>query len=160
MVTCICWWTECLQRSLTTKCGECHKSLYTKIHPWDIFILGRRQSQDEGGVRRLPGGHSGYPCPLCRGEKSNHLNFKTTGLWWMALINQNLMPHCLRLRAPVYDEFFLWPTTIFFCVCFFNAKTKCSILLHPKTIVEGCLYLKGNGLLWSDSVMGYYGARA
>ena len=31
-------------------------------------------------------------------------------------------------------------------------------LLHPKTIVEGCLYLKGNGLLWSESVMGYYGA--
>ena len=23
-------------------------------------------------------------------------------------------------------------------------------LLHPKTIVEGCLYLKGNGLLWSE----------
>ena len=22
-------------------------------------------------------------------------------------------------------------------------------LLHPKTIVEGCLYLKGNWLLWS-----------
>ena len=34
------------------------------------------------------------------------------------------------------------------------------ILLHPKTIVEGCLYLKGNGLLWSESVMGYYGASA
>ena len=33
-----------------------------------------------------------------------------------------------------------------------------SMLLHPKTIVEGCLYLKGNGLLWSESVMGYYGA--
>ena len=39
-------------------------------------------------------------------------------------------------------------------------------LLHPKTIVEGCLYLNGNGLLWSEhnwllwseSVMGYYGA--
>ena len=37
-------------------------------------------------------------------------------------------------------------------------------LLHPKTIVEGCLYLKGNGLLWSEHnwllwnerVMGYY----
>ena len=40
------------------------------------------------------------------------------------------------------------------------------MLLHPKTIVEGCLYLNGNGLLWSEhnwllwseSVMGYYGA--
>ena len=39
-------------------------------------------------------------------------------------------------------------------------------LLHPKTIVEGCLYLKGNGLLWSERngllwsecVFGYYGA--
>ena len=30
-------------------------------------------------------------------------------------------------------------------------------LLHPKTIVEGCLYLNVNGLLWSESVMGYYG---
>ena len=33
-------------------------------------------------------------------------------------------------------------------------------LLHPETIVEGCLYLNVNGLLWSESVMGYYGARA
>ena len=30
-------------------------------------------------------------------------------------------------------------------------------LLHPETIVEGCLYLNVNGLLWSESVMGYYG---
>ena len=43
---------------------------------------------------------------------------------------------------------------------------KSVLFLHPKTIVEGCLYLKGNGLLWSEhnwllwseSVMGYYGA--
>ena len=33
-----------------------------------------------------------------------------------------------------------------------------SSLLHPETIVEGCLYLNVNGLLWSESVMGYYGA--
>ena len=26
------------------------------------------------------------------------------------------------------------------------------------TIVEGCLYLKGNGLLWRESIVGYYGA--
>ena len=51
---------------------------------------------------------------------------------------------------------------MFFFV-FFNSKTD---LLHPETIVEGCLYLnvngllwsERNGLLWSESVMGYYGA--
>ena len=30
--------------------------------------------------------------------------------------------------------------------------------MHPETVVEGCLYLNVNGLLWSESVMGYYGA--
>ena len=45
------------------------------------------------------------------------------------------------------------------------AKFSTKLLLHPKTIVEGCLYLNGYGLLWrernglllNESVMGYYG---
>ena len=52
------------------------------------------------------------------------------------------------------------------CVLILPPKKVWKHLLHPETIVEGCLYLNGNRLLWSEhnwllwseSVMGYYGA--
>ena len=114
-------------------------------------------------------------CMVCHCIAWNGVVWCCMAWWsWCCMVWQRIALHMLY-GVALYVM--VWHSMAWFAVLFvhehccwdsrFGVLPRRAItLLHPKTIVEGCLYLKGNGLLWSErngllwskSVIGYYGA--
>ena len=114
MATCICWQTECLQRSLMSRRSMLWwlLAILRKFKNWDISSFVEEQHQDEVGLCRLSGGDSRHSCALRCGEfilvcvwfpNPAHSNGSRLGHYHCS----HMGPH-LESRVPMGTFFSFW----------------------------------------------------